>query len=54
MQKALKRWVYQLDERNKRLTIWVKTGDERLPMTPVITLKKQAWGALIRFLKKND
>ena len=53
MQKALKRWVFQLDEHSKRLTVWAKTGDERLPMEPVITLKMQAWKALIRFLKKN-
>jgi len=54
MEKALKRWVFQLDEQSKRLTVWVKTGDERMPMTPVITLKRQAWKALRRFLKKYD
>jgi len=53
VQKALKRWVFQLDKDNGRLTIWEKTGDY-LPMVPVITLKKQAWKSLIRFLEKND
>jgi len=52
-QKALKNWVFQLDEQTERLTIWLKTGDEMLPMTPVATMKKQEWKALERFLKQN-
>jgi len=50
-QKALTKWVFQLDKETGRLTIWEKIDNDILPMKPVATLKKQAWGALIRFLK---
>jgi len=52
--KATTLWVYQLDGNNERLTIWEKTNDPYLPMYPVLTLKKQAWKTLIRFLNNND
>ena len=52
--KPLTDWVFQLDKMTGRLTVWRKTGDKELPMTAVITLKKQAWKSLIRFLEEND